>query len=351
MNEKHFHRAALCNEQLVRIDDVTPESRKSSIFTCLGCGGEMEACLGEVREHYFRHKNKENCSWESYLHKLSKLIIKARFEQQEKFLIYFNAVNSCSLLDDCPFHRCHKEFVSELNLKDYYDTCELEGTYRGYRADILLTHSEHPDRVLFLEIAVTHKCEEEKIASRIKIIEIDVINQQSAFMKLDENNEQVHFYNFKFKRDITPHTKVERFSLLATDNNKEFKQDKIDCCKFNEHLANAVFDIIIKKRNDKIGLNLLGLAQTMILGTNVRHCSFCENRGRCVVTFPKKGIDEKDGKEKVVMVLQYPDKLSNEMQWKAAEKCETYRPNIRGCHKLVKQYGSNNYILWKKNAH
>lgn len=298
MNEKHFHRAALCNEQLVRIDDVTPESRKSSIFTCLGCGGEMEACLGEVREHYFRHKNKENCSWESYLHKLSKLIIKARFEQQEKFLIYFNAVNSCSLLDDCPFHRCHKEFVSELNLKDYYDTCELEGTYRGYRADILLTHSEHPNRVLFLEIAVTHKCEEEKIASGIKIIEIDVINQQSAFMKLDENNEQVHFYNFKFKREIIPSTEYERFTVIQQkEDEKKTRLTLEKCYDYKQHLQDALFELTIIKKNTAISTLFLGYAFCVTKQMRVKNCRFCRNANICKRIIITKRVKDKQTEE------------------------------------------------------
>lgn len=341
------YRYALCDGRIVNIDDVTKESRKSSKFTCLGCGHEMVAALGEVREHHFKHKNNENCSNETYLHNLAKKRIKEIFDNNEHFLILYTAENSCEHYGSCPFHRCKKEFQWPLNLKEYFDTCEIEKVCGGFRPDILLSHSEHSERKLFIEINVNHPCTEEKLNSRFRIIEIDVDSERSIIYPFDECLEHIHFYNFDFKREITPHTKVERFSLLATDNNKEFKQDKIDCCKFNEHLANAVFDIIIKKRNDKISLDLLGLAQTLIHGTHVRHCGFCNNRWRCVVTY-EKNVTDKDGNKKVLHRNVKPDALSNKMQWKAAERCETYQPNIRGCHELIKKYGSQNYILWEK---
>jgi hypothetical protein len=279
MGEKHFHRTALCNEQLMRIDEVTQDIRKLSTFICLGCGQEMEACLGNKREHYFRHKNKDNCSWETYLHKLSKRVLKERFEQQEQFLVHFNSVNTCEKINSCPFQRCKKEFVSEQDLKEYFDTCEIEGSFRGYRADLLLTHSEHPDRALFLEVAVTHKCEEEKINSGIRIIEIDVTNEQSALLELDENNEQIHFYNFKFNREVVPLTNVERFSFLGCEEKIiNRKIETIVCKNINEHLPNALLDIVIRKPHNKISLESLGLAHVMVYGTYVRNCGFCNKR-------------------------------------------------------------------------
>ena len=349
MNEKHFHRAALCNEKLINIDDVTPESRKSSTYICLGCRQEMEACLGEVRKHYFRHKNKENCNWESYLHKLSKYILKARFEQQEHFLVHFNAVNTCEKIDNCPFHRCKKEFVAELDLKKYYDTCEIEGSFRGYRADVLLTHSEYPKRALFLEVAVTKKCDEKKINSGIRIIEIVTTNERSALLELDENNEQIFFHNFKFNREVVPLISAERFSFLGCEEKNIIRQiETIDCKSFDEHLSNALLDIVIRKPHNKIGLEWLGLAHVMVNGTNVRNCSFCYKRNKCIIILPKYVFDKSTGKKRIEYCQFSPNQLSNKEQWVVAEDCAKYSPNIRGCNDLIKKYGISNYIFWEK---
>lgn len=344
------YRYALCNGHVVNIDEVTKESRKSSKFTCLGCGHEMVAALGEVREHHFKHKNNENCSNETYLHNLAKKKIKDVFDKCEHFYIYYNALNACELLSGCPFRFCKKDFKWHLDLKKYFDTCEIEKVCGKFRPDILLTHSEYPKRKLFIEINVNHPCSEDKLNSGFRIIEIDVSSEQTIIYPFDEEFEHVHFFNFDLKREITPSKKVERFSLIAEDeNNKQSKQDSIDCCQFNSHLPNALLDIIIKKTNDKISLDLLGLAQAMIHGTHVRHCGFCNNRWRCVVPYDKN-ITDTDGNKKVIHCSVKPDELSNEMQWKAAERCKIYQPNIRGCHELIRKYGSHNYILWVKKG-
>lgn len=342
------YRYALCNDHVVSIDDVTKESRKSSKFTCLGCGHEMVAVLGDIREHHFRHKNNENCSNETYLHNLAKKRIKEIFDNQEDFLIRYRATNSCDLFGSCPLHFCKKEFKWNLNLKEFFDTCEIEKGCGKFRPDILLTHSKYPNRKLFIEINVNHPCTDEKLNSGFRIIEIDVDCEQTIIYPFDEEFENIHFFNFDFNREIKPSKKLERFSLIGIDEkNKETKQDSIDCCQLNDHLPNAVFDITIKKTNDSISLDLLGLAQTMIHGITVRHCGFCNNRWRCVVSYDKNIID-KDGNKKVVQCKVKPEKLSNEMQWKVAERCTTYQPNISGCHKLIRQYGPQNFILWEK---
>ena len=202
------YRYALCNEHVVSIDDVTKESRKSSKFTCLGCGHEMVAVLGDVREHHFRHKNNENCSNETYLHNLAKKRIKEIFDTQEDFIIRYRAINSCDLFGSCPLNFCKIGFKWNLNLKEFFDTCEIEKRCGKFIPDILLTHSNHPNRKLFIEINVNHPCTDEKLNSGFRIIEIDVDCEQTIIYPFDEEIENIHFFNFDFKREITPSKKA-----------------------------------------------------------------------------------------------------------------------------------------------
>ena len=341
------YRYALCDGRVVNIDDVTKDSRKTSKFTCIGCGREMVACLGEVREHYFRHKNNENCSNETYLHKLAKRKLKEVFETQDQFYILYQASNSCSLLGSCKVRGCEKVFLQPIDLKEYFDTCEIEKSYGRLRADVLLSHSEHPERKLFLEIHVNSPCSQEKLSSGIKIIEIDVTNENSIIYPFDERKSNMHFHNFKFKREIIPSRKLERFSFLTDENNnKAFKIDTIDCVDQEKHIENAEFDIILKKAHDKTRLEYLGLAQAMIHGTPIRHCVFCENCYRCSVHIQKRAIDEKDGKEKLIQQHVSPLKLSDKDKWSIAGKCRNYLANRRGCFKLIKEIGETNFIFW-----
>lgn len=352
MDDKYLNRFryALCNGQIMCIDDVTKDIRKSSTFTCIGCGHEMSAALGDVREHYYRHKNSESCSHETYLHNLAKKRIKELFDNQDSFLIHYKAINSCDLYGACKLHRCENSFWQKIDLKDFFDTCELEKICGNFRPDILLTHSEYPNRRLFIEIHVNNPCSPEKIGSGIKIIEIDVFNEDTIIYPFHEQLQNFHFYNFKFNRKIVPSTKLERFSLLShNDGTKDFKIDSIDCFKNDEHLEDAEFDILIKKPNDKINLKSLGFAQAMVRGTKILHCAFCRNFNICVISFTKRIIDEQSGKERNVPYQYRPINLSEEDRWAIATQCKKYQPNIRASYDLIKKYGSHNFILWERD--
>ena len=149
-------------------------------YYCPICGGLMIPHLGNIRRKHFVHKNTENCSYESYLHKLAKIKIQEAFLSSEHFYLSYKDKADCSL--DCPFKdspKCWKGKPVTHDLHNYYDTCEIEANYNQYRADLLLKSSNNPDLPLILiEILVTHKCTEEKIHSGTRIIEIPIQSEE-----------------------------------------------------------------------------------------------------------------------------------------------------------------------------
>lgn len=136
--------------------------------------------LGNIRRKHFVHKNTENCSYESYLHKLAKIKIQEAFLNSEHFYLSYKARAVCSL--DCPFKdspKCLRGKPVTFDLHKYYDICEIEANYNQYRADLLLKSSVHPNRdPILIEILVTHKCTEEKIHSGTRIIEIPIQSEE-----------------------------------------------------------------------------------------------------------------------------------------------------------------------------
>lgn len=175
-----------CTEEdvLVCIDDILPEQRKSHKYYCISCGHELlpRALKSEKRARHFYHKEEVECSGETYLHKLAKKLIKAKFDSRRPFAIKYPVTiecekDSCNLVDvKCTWH---EDYV--LNLYDYYDTCTEETSYGGFVADLLLTNSQKNDRQpLFIEIFVTHQCEKKKIESGIKAIEVYIKNEASV---------------------------------------------------------------------------------------------------------------------------------------------------------------------------
>lgn len=175
---------ALDNQgNVISIVDVPEEGHLEKEFFCIGCGGPMVAAIGPKRR-YFRHKADEtNCNKESYLHKLAKFRIKQRFDDRSKpFEIKLfgtkECVRNCKMFEEktCTSQGLHKP----IDLHNFYDTCEIEKGIEGFVADLLLSHSKHPNRApILIEVYVKHRCTEEKINSGHKIIEVSVDSEES----------------------------------------------------------------------------------------------------------------------------------------------------------------------------
>ena len=81
----HF---ALEGNDVVPIEKVIKEERHLHSYRCMGCDAEMIAKIGEKKKPHFAHKgNGENCSSETYLHKLAKRLIREKFETSDTFNI------------------------------------------------------------------------------------------------------------------------------------------------------------------------------------------------------------------------------------------------------------------------
>lgn len=209
MSNVKYHFARNSFGEIIDIKDV--QKGEKTTFYCIECGDEMSAVLGDKREHHFRHKNSK-CSYESYLHKLGKEHLKKLFDESEKFEIHncveFKCDKNCEL--NCKKRNSLPELIYIQNdLKSLYDKCEVEKEYKGFIADLLLTSSKNPDiDPIFLEISHTHDCEQEKLDSGIKIIELKVKDDRDLKFKLplEESDRRlnfkdrnIRFYNFCHK--------------------------------------------------------------------------------------------------------------------------------------------------------
>lgn len=192
ITEKDFHHYAYNEDgQLVflRREIKTKIPRKD--YFCIDCGEVMRPVQGEIKEWHFRHKNENpQCSKESYLHKLGKRVFKERFDNSEEFIVGYHRQLCCPNFNRCKICsiNCLNDDYCKINLKEHFDTCveEKRGDNLKYRADLLMKHSKHPERLIYLEIAYKHICEPEKIASGIKIIEVGVKEDWDIDIPLEE---------------------------------------------------------------------------------------------------------------------------------------------------------------------
>ncbi len=171
----------------------------------------MTPVIGLKKQPHFRHK-KDIHSYESYLHKLAKERLKELFDTSEKFEIYncveYRCDKNCELY--CKMRNSQPTYCnSTRDLKLTYDKCEIEKEYKGFIADLLLTSSKNPDiDPIFLEISHKHDCEQEKLDSGIKIIELKVKDDRDLKFKLplkesdrrlNFKDRNIRFYNFCHK--------------------------------------------------------------------------------------------------------------------------------------------------------
>lgn len=190
---------------------------KSKEYFCPQCGEKMLPRQGKIRRWHFAHKaNLENCSYETYLHKISKTLLCKAIMESKSFFIKFFAKVFCSI-EECPvgiFERCNWSKIQEFDLKQFYNQCEEEAIIENYRADLLLKNSEQINRPpVLIEIVVTHKSTEKKLNSKLRIIEIKIdsiediegiiSSKQIVESEIPDEcslvrpKEKIRFYNFK----------------------------------------------------------------------------------------------------------------------------------------------------------
>lgn len=209
MEKKHFFRYALDHEgHLVNVTNVNEENRHDG-YRCVSCGGELIPALGKVNVPHFRHKTKV-CSYETYLHKAAKHIIKYKFDTVKTFEIVVPQKQMCRDIQKCKFGHKEECFVRndrkyDLKCNDLYDKCLEEQTVLNgqFVADLLLSTTKGTRKPLLIEIWVTHKSTEEKIKAKLPIIEIH-INNESQIDDLLNNpighklaTYDLEFFNFK----------------------------------------------------------------------------------------------------------------------------------------------------------
>lgn len=373
-----FHNATDTDGHIIHIDEVTKENRAEHYY-CVGCGGEMSAVLGDKREHHFRHKE-AHCSWESYLHKLAKMRLKQRFDTQKEFFVKYYVEHHCDKSKGCklePIYRdkkCNRRELLAIDLKKIFDTCEEEVTYRGFRADLMLSSKEHPEREpIFLEISVTHDCEPEKLASGIQIIELKIADEKDVLRPLVEedslfgrtNPENPYDFNalppirfFNFKRKFETARPLERFWVAPDDNGVlrgNCTQDNLNCRNVTDnHREDSLYEVSIPSEvvvnNRKPNLYEFGMTKAVNAGIDVRHCGICDKHGRCVLNYNEEVEDKRTGEKRVVPRRIWMHRIPDNKMDKVAKAsgCKNYSHNRFFVYQVLSNLRSLPYWEWKR---
>lgn len=172
---------------LIDVSEISSEDRYArGPYTCLACGHLMVPALGRTRKHHFNHKagRPADCHGETYLHQLAKLALYTGLSAAMREGLPYPLTRAqpviCSYYEDAFGLACTgKRAALETDLAAMFDRVEMEAGAGGFVADVLLSSRASGERML-LEVAVSHSCDEEKIASGLPIVEIDIRSEEAA---------------------------------------------------------------------------------------------------------------------------------------------------------------------------
>lgn len=272
---------------------------KGNEYYCPCCGAIMIPRQGNKRRWHFAHKgNTENCSYETYLHKVAKKRICECFNESPRFTIRFHQQSVCSV-KECPLGTrkpCTWKSEKEFNIKEYYDYCEEEVTNDKFRADLVISNQSNKRPPLLIEIYVTHKSTEEKLNSNYRIIEIRIeseedINQIVSSALIEESygddewenkvDDKIKFYNFKVESSHPDENNQANKFRFWIDSKRYFHLDDIEeydesvkCLSQNpKEIENSIFRIESK---DPIAWDFAfrKLAES---GLGIKYCTMCKS--------------------------------------------------------------------------
>jgi len=276
------HRYALDHhDQLIDVDDLERSSVPAGmVFKCIGCGGDQVACLGKIRQKHFKHKNTTlTCSDETYLHQLAKRVFYAEYikciETKKSFYLSIPEDVICKHCEQQYRFTCSHTISVDHDLTKYFDNIYIEKHHNGFIADVLLQSERNG--ILFVEFAVTHKCEEEKLNSGIRILEYTIseefdINSIKAH-KIKSNDYKIQLHNFGSraqKQSVHNKNCTQIINVFLISNNQ----------KAILHEIKANIDMKSQIRGNPPYVEVLGIkygnkqAQTLLFIKKVREAHF-----------------------------------------------------------------------------
>jgi hypothetical protein len=189
-------------EDLERTDDI-----KQEVFTCISCGNLLIPKLGKIRQKHFAHKYVQNCSEETYLHRLAKLVFAQEYQscldRKEPFYIELEIGRRCNAYEKyfgkvCCLESIYKTF----DLTKRYVKLDVEKKDGDFVPDILISNKLGTKKI-FIEIAVTHQITQKKVQSKLEIIEIRIKNEEDILSLrqriIRQEDPKIKLVNFEIK--------------------------------------------------------------------------------------------------------------------------------------------------------
>ena len=319
-------------------------------FKCPYCNGEMIAKQGKIRKWHFAHKVlSENCTYETYLHALAKIKIRNWFYQSDKILINLDTLHQCSEIHNCQWanpdllYDCEKHAFQTFDLKNYFNSCTIEQTYKNFRADLFLYNNQIKRDPIFIEICVKHPCEQEKINSGLRIIELIIESEDDIEQIINspiEENDHIRLYNFKTQIEFTDSLNKPLSKFILYKSAKGFCSNT-DCKTYTSHNPASIFEITTDCQNGFFEYSTyeLGLAWAQKYKYPVRSCFLCK--------YHRRNLDAFDNDFPIFCCLY--KKLGTNKYCKSTQawNCEAFRVDKQICNDIINYFHGTAISIWE----
>ena len=231
------------DNKTIMISDLTEDDRGLNCRCyCPYCNEQLVAKLGKIREHHFAHNSHTNvCTYgtETGLHKLAKEILESA---NYILLPPLKLVYKSKSTNPNDFHICYKnktpykntpydssKFIIESD-KLYYDSVKIENRLGNIHngviiPDIIIYKKDTP---LIIEIAVSHKVDENKLKKiknkNISAIEI-LLKQEDLFALSKEELTNEIINNIKNKYWLYNRKAENKIFKIIEDNNSIIEKE------------------------------------------------------------------------------------------------------------------------------
>ena len=327
-------RYALCaNSKIVDIFDLSTEDR--GVYECAGCLQNVIPVLGEKRQKHFRHKVAHECSAETYLHRMAKLLFERHYRdclaKKRPFFVEFQEPVQCL---HCSHGPCEvAPTYRAFDLTKAFTDIQCERRDGTLIPDLLL--QTRSGEILYVEIFVTHRVSLEKLDSGRRIIEIQIQNEEDLELIAKQNlscrDRRVNLYNFK------PEPVKRHSNDLCNRRVNCFVVYPSGKCVIREELMYKFLEIQkmekwyvvrVPCRGPSIFINELETAYKK--GIKVKNCFLCRYHAKA------RAEQREEGFESIFCKFLKKPTASN-----FAADCEYYRPDpkVFGENRLATKFG------------
>lgn len=315
------YRFALGKDQ--RIIDVLKLSDADRMdYECAGCGNIVRPVLPKTnRQKHFRHVVQVECSNETYLHRMGKILFEQTYRRclnnKEPYLIEFKVPIQCNY---CEYGPCDNvdEKKKYFDLTTVYKKILIEKRDGEFIPDLLIA-SEKGEKI-YIEIEVTHEVSFEKIQSGIKIIEIGIYDESDLTIfnekKISLFDPRVQDYNFSPRAEVINSSSMcHRWkSLFLVDKNGKCSIARVNFYKIARIQSQYLYSKEIDISSGYVFVQEAILA--FLAGVPVKNCFLC--RYHAIARY----FQRTDNDEPIFCKFYKKPVKSN-----AAANCSIYRPD------------------------